>query len=79
MQHHLDRLGKLASMAKLAYTKTTREILFILHNSVADSSAWRTPRLYRTQQDPSLKNYESTGCQWYSKLHCGLLQPTMRL
>ena len=51
---------------KLACIKTTKEILFVLHNSVADSSAWRRPRLYRTQQDPSSINYKSTACQWDS-------------
>ena len=39
-QQHLGRLGKLASLAKKAFTKTTGEIMFVWHNSVADSSAW---------------------------------------
>ena len=39
-QQHLDHLGKLANMAKFACTKTMKGIVFDLHNSVVDSSAW---------------------------------------
>ena len=55
-----------------------RGILFDLHDSVVDSSAWQGPRTYRTQQDPFSKNYASTRCQWYSKLHRGVFQPVTR-
>ena len=62
-QQHLDHLGKLASLANTSLYRDKREITIVLHDSVADSSAWRTPRIYHTQQDPSLINYESTACQ----------------
>jgi hypothetical protein len=67
----------LPKQTKFACTETTRGILFVLHYTVMDSSAWQRPQIYCTQQDPSSIYYASTGCQWYSKStmeYCSLQQ-----
>jgi hypothetical protein len=75
----LDSPCKIASLARARIYLTTREILFVLHDSVADSNAWWTPRIYHNQQYASSKYYESIACQCYSKLQHGLLQPAIQL